>query len=362
MTTPRPPPRSQHWPLAAPNRPSPSRTSSSRSSSKRSVSSVSRNSSPTKQLRLAELDKNGYTRRAFPLDTSGLPTSLQALLERLEEIDSGETRLPYEWWDQSLKQADQESQSRSRPDVPLAAFITRVIQRAIECDENNELECVWSDQVYRQILSWVLRPKDDLSGLVDFHACTSSRINRAFSPSTLPPKMVDYCLVLKSGAGSDISRQIDMLRASRPGISINHTDSGALCKYPIGLSLEFKSPEGSTTEAEVQMGTWHAAQLRSLLHQCPDASFQAIEFLPGIIVHGHEWYFVATVPPRPSTSRDPFLVGVNTPTLYSRISLGSTSKARGVCKIISSLRCLVTWLEEEYWSAFQKQVLQHQTP
>ncbi|KAG9250840.1 uncharacterized protein F5Z01DRAFT_683689 [Emericellopsis atlantica] len=216
-----------------------------------------------------------------------------------------------------------------------------------------EPECVWSLEVYYRILLWVLRPVNDTAGLVDLRPGTSSRINPHFHRLALPSKMIDCCLVFKPEPGSRVDRRIEELSKTRPGNSINHTDSGSLCRHPIGLSVEVKSREGDALEAEVQMGTWHAAQWRSMRRHAPDKA--AVEFLPGIIISGHEWYFVATLPPQHSP--DPFTGGTSKPTLYSRMHLGSTSDEQGVCKIVASLRCLVDWLEREYWPAFQEEVL-----
>ncbi|EEY15914.1 conserved hypothetical protein [Verticillium alfalfae VaMs.102] len=232
------------------------------------------------------------------------------------------------------------------------------MRSATECDEMNEPECVWSDEVYRPILSWVLRPNDNESGLVDFRCSTSSRISRRFSPRTSTSKMVDFCTIFKPPTGSHPARRIDEICRTRPGRSINHSDAGALCTYPVGLSLEFKSPGADVVKAMVQIGAWHAAQWRSLCLDCPDSSTRAIEFLPGIIVQGHEWYFVATVPPQSPKAEDtsplPF---DHIPTLYSRILMGSTEHTKGLCRIVAALRLLVTWLEERYWPAFKQQVL-----
>jgi hypothetical protein len=165
--------------------------------------------------------------------------------------------------------------------------------------------------------------------------------------------MVDHCLVFRPAPDSPAARRIRELRKSRPGESINHSDTGGLCRYPIGLSLEFKNQEGSAAEAEVQMGIWHAAQWRSLLLDSVDST--AIGFLPGIIGLGHIWKFVATGAPQPST--DPFSDDFK-PKLYSGIPLGETSTPRDICKTLASLQCLVTHLKREYWPVYQEKVLQ----
>ena len=72
---------------------------------------------------------------------------------------------------------------------------------------------------------------------------------------------------------------------------------------------------------------------------------KAIEFLAGIIVQGHSWYFVA------STLQD----GMST--LYNRIPLGSTENVFDVYKLLMALQCLGSWIKEKYWPAFRSDVL-----
>jgi hypothetical protein len=70
--------------------PSPSRPPSSLASSK--ASKISRNSSPTKQLRYAELEETGFIRASLRDDKK--PKSLHALTEELRRINSGFGILP----------------------------------------------------------------------------------------------------------------------------------------------------------------------------------------------------------------------------------------------------------------------------
>ncbi|KAM0325058.1 hypothetical protein ACHAQA_007596 [Verticillium albo-atrum] len=196
-----------------------------------------------------------------------------------------------------------------------------------------------------------------MSRVVDFRCSTSSKIIRDFSPVHSASNMVDFCLVFKPAA--DVARLISTACGRRPGRSINHTNSGALRSFPIGLTLQFKSPGADVAMAMLQMGTWHTAQWRSLSFGVPKTTSPAVEFLPGIIVQGHQWYFVATVPPPPLPLENQCSFGLNfKPTLYSLILLGTTEHADGIYKIIAALRCLVGWLETSYWPAFQRQVLQ----
>lgn len=164
--------------------------------------------------------------------------------------------------------------------------------------------------------------------------------------------MVDYCLVVKPSRRGPEEKTIQALCRQRPGLSINHTDWGSLCRLPIALSIETKRPGGDFSNASLQIGTWHSAQWRGLTSPAPRPNARRkMEFLPGIIIHGHEWLFVATVPDAADGQ----------PVLYTKVLLGSTEKAFGICKLIASLQHLRQWTETIYWPAFQADVLGHGT-
>ncbi|WQF87655.1 Putative PD-(D/E)XK nuclease [Colletotrichum destructivum] len=95
------------------------------------------------------------------------------------------------------------------------------------------------------------------------------------------------------------------------------------------LILYFK--RGGLGSAEAQLVTWHVAQWRLLDRLAsragPDAPTLPA-FLPGIIVQGHDWSFVA------STRRDDRV------TLWTSQHIGSTAKATGVYQIVCALQYL----------------------
>lgn len=132
----------------------------------------------------------------------------------------------------------------------------------------------------------------------------------------------------------------------RFGNSINHSVQGNLCCCPIAISIETKRPGGHWDDALLQMGTWQAAQWRSYTqHGLPPSP--AIEFLPGIIVHGHQWRFVATV--RQGSKA----------VLLTEIDIGTTSTEFGVIQIVIALEILKRWAAEVFWPAFKNDVVHH---
>ncbi|EXL38782.1 hypothetical protein FOCG_18583 [Fusarium oxysporum f. sp. radicis-lycopersici 26381] len=95
-------------------------------------------------------------------------------------------------------------------------------------------------------------------------------------------------------------------------------------------------------KALLQIAAWHSAQCRALQFS---TKVEFIEFLAGVILQGHSWYFVA------STLED----GVST--LYHRISLGSTESHFDLFKLLRALQCLASWIKDTYWPAFRADIL-----
>lgn len=75
--------------------------------------------------------------------------------------------------------------------------------------------------------------------------------------------------------------------------SINHTALDPLRSFPIYLGIETKKYGGDLRKADLQLCLWQAAQWTLLTGQAGDA-ISILPFLPGIIVQGHEWKFIAT--------------------------------------------------------------------
>lgn len=164
-----------------------------------------------------------------------------------------------------------------------------------------------------------------------------------YKPKDAPSKMVDFCLAIQPNA--EDQRLIDSVRRIRPGESINHTDWGRLRKHPIAVSIETKRFGDQFDAALLQIATWHSSQWRSL--RWGDKSLPSIEFLPGIIIQGHDWEFIAT-----TMGAD----GVAT-IFKPPLQIGNTRSEEGIYKLLISLQQLKRWAEESYWPAFEADVL-----
>jgi hypothetical protein len=161
---------------------------------------------------------------------------------------------------------------------------------------------------------------------------------------------VDFCIHIRPAEESPAQLSIKEICKSRPLGTINHVDGGNLNKDPIVISIETKKHGEEYGKAITQMATWHSAQLRSLRYtsddeRLPPRTLTQIQFLPGIIVQGHVWSFVATV------ERDGRAV------LFHQAPIGDTNSQEGILKLLLSLQHLKYWAEEVYWPAFQADII-----
>lgn len=171
---------------------------------------------------------------------------------------------------------------------------------------------------------------------------TTARILPAYHSSSSARKLVDFCLYIDPAAVTNpghTTNAITNTRRHRPDQSINHTGYAPLRHRPIILSAESKRPGEKMLDAQLQVGVWQAAHwtvLEDLIRkrtgqtllqrsslrtasQSDEAQVattvespkpQAIsgdetgedaslgqklpDFLPAVIIQGHDWYFVAT--------------------------------------------------------------------
>lgn len=172
---------------------------------------------------------------------------------------------------------------------------------------------------------------------------TSASIAPRFKPRQAPSKMVDFCVHIMPDDAEKYA--IDAVRRMRPASSINHTDWGHLTSRPIVLSIETKLDGEDLTTAITQIATWQAAHWRSLVFE--KTSLPDIDFLPGLVVQGHQWYFVAT-------TRDPASGKAH---IYLKMLVGSTDTIIGAYQALLCLKCLKDFATEEYWPAFKSYML-----
>ncbi|KAF4495424.1 hypothetical protein FAGAP_8433 [Fusarium agapanthi] len=253
-----------------------------------SSSAASGTSSPIKQLRYAATHDAGFATVPFVDNVHRLPPSLQKIPQELVNIGYGVAMLPQSMREelQSLGDFPEHAfydsvEQPSQWRIPPVPLIRWLVSRAAECQRFSEGESSWNNDIHDSALKWVFRETEDVA-------------------------MFDYRYW-----------------------------------HPLALSIETKR-QAEWEKALLQIATWHSAQWRALQFS---TKVESIEFLAGVIVQGHSWYFVA------STLED----GVST--LYHRVPLGSAETHFELFKLLKALQCLASWIKDKYWPAFRADIL-----
>lgn len=164
-------------------------------------------------------------------------------------------------------------------------------------------------------------------------------------------------------AGDEVAKSaVQEIRSDLDPNVISHTDFTPLRSRPIAVSVETKRRgTGQPAEADLQMGIWYVAQWKLLselvikqkhsagraegVQVDEKACLDGLSFLPGIVVNGHIWSFVAT------TREDRKTI------LWQERCFGDSSNAPGVYKIIAGIQRLARWSRDIYWPWYRESVL-----
>ncbi|KAK3363865.1 hypothetical protein B0T25DRAFT_597392 [Lasiosphaeria hispida] len=150
-----------------------------------------------------------------------------------------------------------------------------------------------------------------------------------------------------------------VLRSATPYCSINQTDYSPFCNRPIVVSvwqmaqwraLRFLCGIAIDEEEQEQdLATDHEDapedQDQKLRGEKVQDMLDEVDFLPAIIVQGHDWWFVAST-----------MEGSKT-ILWTKKMLGSTDEARGIYQIVCTLQYLAAWSRYVYWPWFARRIL-----
>ncbi|GKU14522.1 unnamed protein product [Fusarium langsethiae] len=334
-------------------------SSTSETSSRSRNSSRSKVSSPSKQQRDAAGEETGYRVVSIERYEDLQPESLKEMRRVLEDIDYGIGIIPANRKDEFQRSRFPEAAffdaalATNLPSGvdwrwPEMLWVDDLFDRAAEYMEENEAEAGWNIGIHAPILEWIFHKDKPQPRFLDYISCTSTQISTMFKPTKSKSKLVDFCIYMQPGRDSPEQAAIDNMRyRDRPSRSINHVDSGLLNKHPIAISIETKREGEDYTNAINQMATWHSAQLRSLCYVSPGITrtLSHIELLPGIIVQGHDWNFVATI------QRD------GKAFTFHKLPIGTTRTRQGIFKVLLALQYLKHWIQTKYWSAFKTDIL-----
>ncbi|KAM0339200.1 hypothetical protein ACHAPU_011037 [Fusarium lateritium] len=312
-----------------------------------SVSTASGASSPIKQIRFAATQETGFLDRKFENNITRLPRSLRKLRQELVDMKQASQWLPDTLKDDLQGLGDFASSAFFDPDVqeckwriPPTSVAQDIFDHAFLCDSERHGESSWNMEVHRRVLDFAFRESGD-PAFGDYRYCTGAQILPQYKPIAASSKCIDFCVCIRPPETWTEHSRINEMCKERPGVSINHTDWGDLCFNPIALTIETKR-QVEWDKALLQLATWHSAQWRALQFK---SVLNKIEFLGGIIVQGHEWWFVA------STLENGRSV------IYHRIWLGGTENFFDLYKLLLALQCVGSWVKDEFWPAFRADLL-----
>ncbi|KAI1022145.1 hypothetical protein LB504_007505 [Fusarium proliferatum] len=338
--------------------------------STQSASQASGRSSPTKQLRALALNSRGVITRelsAFP----NMPKPLDSLLEKIDLASSGVGILPssqrsvygeFKWARQPILSKFLFSDDRDNlGHTPTPEAIQWILHEAAYCNSRGCSEADWNVEVHHRVLSAALRPLKGLRSdqFFDFRLSTTASIITEYHV-TSASKKVDFCMYLdpKQDESAQVSETIDALKDILPLGMFNHTNLAPLSDNPIAVSIETKKTGEGWENARLQMEVWMAAhwqflrQLVSLRQRAQELTtanqktWNLPDFIPGIIIQGHDWHLIITTPEGEKT------------VFWQKKNLGDTSSSMGICKIIYNLQLLRQWAQEEYWKWMRELLLE----
>jgi len=218
--------------------------------------------------------------------------------------------------------------------------------------------------------------------------------------------MVDFSIFVdphsSSGGPRDQEAAITIDHFLHSYQKVNHTEHEALSRMAVAVSVVAKRTEVDFEKAQLQTGVWHSAHLRMLQTASGSWSLRAAargataptaettprsqqgkdsshggyglglhDWLPGLIILGHQWFFVATVrhgldgirPVCPGFFSSFFLVSTmilisSAPkAMLSSVRVGSTQDPLGIYSVLAAIHCLADWAGTQYWPAFRERVL-----
>ncbi|KAM0342935.1 hypothetical protein ACHAPU_009053 [Fusarium lateritium] len=348
-------------------------------------SSKSGYSSPTKQLRDLEFHDRGVVAREFK-DFHNKPASLRVLLQKIDRSSAGYAILPtslkdtmneldpsiyenFDWTKDPFTSQFCFSDDREKlGQTPSPMLVRDILDAAGTCNTAGCSEAEWNTEVHFLVLRAALRPFSypQPDPIFDFRLSTTASIIPTYQ-ATSTSKKVDFCAYIDPAHDSkaDVSETIRALRSVLPLGMFNYTNQSLLKDKPIAVSIETKKTGEGWDNARLQMEVWMAAHwqfLRQLLKlrqrmaeevakkqkqtpSAPEKSWKLPEYLPGIIIQGHDWHLIITTP---EGERIAF---------WQKKLFGQTSESKGIYAIVHNLQLLREWALDEYWKWMKELLL-----
>ncbi|KAH6961719.1 hypothetical protein BKA56DRAFT_500093 [Ilyonectria sp. MPI-CAGE-AT-0026] len=329
----------------------------------RSNSVASGQISPTRLADELRQQPKGVLVKTMDVNDEDMPLSLQNFIPDIENIATGLHIVPaylepeisrLALTRRSLKRfyphvyaptTSQPDTQTPATDISILVDILRIVDKATECLNCGMDEAGWNNHVHSPLLETALYGRGPWGKqLAGFYSCTTASIIPWYRIDNMPGKKIDFTLFIDPKFDPDATELVEALFESRGG-SINHTDFQPLEKRPVTVSIETKRHDESQKNANIQMGVWQAAQWRALEQLAGSAAMETLEFLPGLLVFGHQWNFVAT------SYKDGKTI------LWKERSIGSSQTEFGVFQIMTGMAKLRAWSVDIFWPWYKLHVL-----
>ncbi|GJC90568.1 hypothetical protein ColLi_13406 [Colletotrichum liriopes] len=239
--------------------------------------------------------------------------------------------------------------------IPPVRSLRTAVRNSSKFASQRASEPMWNTEVHAHLLRLALRPdlEDVDNGLVNFTVATTARTHHLLHNGG-PSKMIDFAMYIDTEVVQDmhLSQRIKELRQKFPSNAVNSTPYHFLRNKPISVTIETKRSDG-LEQAVLQIGIWQAAHWAYLdrIASKKGATLDGLEFLPGLVVSGADWYFVASTREGQRTACPP------SPTLWEKQPIGSTQSLVGTYKVIRTIQYLAWWSAEVYWPWFMSTIL-----
>ncbi|EXK80753.1 hypothetical protein FOQG_14786 [Fusarium oxysporum f. sp. raphani 54005] len=124
---------------------------------------------------------------------------------------------------------------------------------------------------------------------------------RALQLGTASDRKVDFCFCIDTTRDATYASKAIALRQSLPGCSLNHSEKLALQSRLLPLSIETQGASIDFEGAILQISTWPTRQSGLSQQDYVNKALAELGALPGILMQGHQWHYVASPADRRTT-------------------------------------------------------------
>jgi hypothetical protein len=127
---------------------------------------------------------------------------------------------------------------------------------------------------------------------------------------------------------------------------LSTTDYTPLAERPIAVSIETKKLGENWNKATLQMSVSQAAQWNLIYEITALGTWpnDDLDYIPGIIIQGHNWFLTLTTREGKKTI------------FWNKLDLGATDTIEGIYKLVYGLQVLREWARDTYWPALRRRI------